>query len=129
MPSTNFYESQARPVQICSATGIGRLASGTKLPSVCMCVCVYDEPHSPSGSYLNKFTVRFNAIKAFGGLAGNAAVAIDVPLHMNNMPQTPFDMQNKIVHNDFNKYSQHTKTNTNIQMPRSDNNIGNGHRR
>lgn len=96
---------------------------------VCVCVCVYDEPHSPSGSYLNKFTLRFNAIKAFGGLAGNAAVAIDVPLHMYNMPQTPFDMQNKIVHNDFNKYSQHTKTNTNIQMPRSDNNIGNGHRR
>lgn len=71
---------------------------------------MYDEPHSPSGSYLNKFTLRFNAIKAFGGLAGNAAVAIDVPLHMYNMPQTPFDMQNKIVHNDFNKYSQHTQT-------------------
>lgn len=99
-----------RPVQIGSATGNGRLASGTQYPTVCGCVC--DEPPSPSGSYLNKSTLRFNAILAFGGLAANAAVAIDVPPHMYSKPQTPFDMQNKIVHNDFNKYSQHTQTNT-----------------
>lgn len=73
---------------------------------------------SPSGSYLNKSTLRFNAILAFGGLAANAAVAIDVPPHIYSKPQTPFDMQNKIVHNDFNKYSQHTRTNTHTRTHR-----------
>lgn len=66
-----------------------------------------------AGSYLNKcIHPRFGAVKALGDFAAAAAAVaiVDVPWHMYNRQQTPFDMQNKIVHNDFNKYFPRTHT-------------------
>lgn len=92
---------QARPSY---ATGIGRnflLRVHVCAPSCCRILLkqIYIYPHA-----------SVKALGDFVGTAGAAVAIADVPWHMYNEPQTPFDMQNKIVHNDFNKYS-----------PRSDN--------